>query len=658
MIRSKLVPALIVLISGVILQPLLGAQQSAPRTLQTVIKSQSKLVLVDVDVTHKHGHPVLKLTQNNFRLYQDGKEQPISSFSAPAENAHNPHMRSYLLLYFDATTVSPSEQEFVGKAAVRFVKELKQPNLYMAAEVYTGVARLIQNFTTHRELMAKAVSNFKFSRAFGTYGEATTENYFETLRDVCRSLGEIPGRKALVLLSGGFALNHMWEDQLAATVRVANRANVTIYPIDTHGLSQGGIQSNSRRQRGGVSFGNRPMGLKNQVGLPRVGGSSRGLGALASRSVTGEEVLRTLAKGTGGFTIMNSNDYLRAFSKVADNLNEYYTLGFVPPVSRQAGLYHRIKVKVQGRGLKVLAREGYYETQPRDMLAGKPAGNALWTDAKSSKRGAIPVSMSAPFFYVGSNKARVDVTLEIPGKALRLHKSKEGLEYRVNVLGVALRPDGSVAKRFSEDLSDSVNKEQKEKLVRYPFDYRSSFEIASGHYRLVMVLSTGGSEFGKATASLDVTPYRGHSLGLSGIALSDRLQPVSPLLASLKGRVLEGKGMLVAGGYQVLPSPTRAFSANGTAAFYVQVYEPALLKSHPPKVGILCKITNLQSHALIYNSGLMAINSQAEAGSSVISVAFKLPMGRLSPGTYNLKVVARDSNGRSSPVRLKKFSVE
>lgn len=661
MIRKQFVPALLALLAGALLQPSLGAQQTAPQTLKTVIRSQSNLVLVDAVVTGKHNKPVLGLKQGAFRIYQDGKEQPITSFSVPAESNAHTQTPQYVLFFFDATTVGLIDQKRARAGAVKFVQKVKQPNLYFAAEDYTGVTRLIQNFTTNRSLIAKAVSEFKFGNISANTGELGTERFLFTLTNVCRSLGQLPGRKALVLLSGGFPIEHIWQDQLTMMIEAANRSNVTIYPIDAHGLSDTGLQANNAvqtfdlKQTGAGNslnsqFNNRSVVPNKSSDTPNLSGTSK--------AVIGQELLNTLAEGTGGFSILNSNDYYRSLSKVAEDLHQYYTLGFVPPPNEKGVRYHHIEVKAEGGGLKVRAREGYYENRPRDLLAGKPVGDELLKDATGSKPGAIPVSISAPYFYLGSGKARVNVALGIPNKALHLDKSKGGYKYELNVLGLVLRPDNSVAKRFSEGVSGIVEKEQEKKFSEHPFDYRTTFQIAPGQYRLVMVLKTAGSEFGKATAKLNISPYDEHSLGLSGIALSDQIQPLSPLLASLRGQLMAEEGPLVAGGVQILPSPARVFSTSGTAAFYVQVYDPALLEPNPPKVGVRCEIINLKSNASVYESPIVQINSQAQAGSSVIPVAFKLPMEKLSPGKYRLSVVAQDSNGSSSPLRQENFSIQ
>src|SRR6266403_2063612 len=52
-----------------------------------VIKKESKLVLVDSVVTDKKGNYVRELTQNDFKVFEDNKEQPVSSFSTGADVA-------------------------------------------------------------------------------------------------------------------------------------------------------------------------------------------------------------------------------------------------------------------------------------------------------------------------------------------------------------------------------------------------------------------------------------------------------------------------------------------------------------------------------------------------------------------------------------------
>ena len=66
---------------------------------------------------------------------------------------------------------------------------------------------------------------------------------------------------------------------------------------------------------------------------------------------TNQQVLYALAKGTGGFEIFNTNDFLQGLQKVAKEMNEYYNLGYTPPSQTHDGSYHKISVKVDRSGV-------------------------------------------------------------------------------------------------------------------------------------------------------------------------------------------------------------------------------------------------------------------------------------------------------------------
>jgi hypothetical protein len=77
-------------------------QQSA-----AVIKRETKLVLVDVVVTDKKGNYIHDLTQNDFKVFEDNKEQAVSTFSSGADATAQPNgQRHYLILFFDNSTMA------------------------------------------------------------------------------------------------------------------------------------------------------------------------------------------------------------------------------------------------------------------------------------------------------------------------------------------------------------------------------------------------------------------------------------------------------------------------------------------------------------------------------------------------------------------------
>src|SRR5215831_10869139 len=58
-----------------------------PLPVSQTIKKESRLVLVDTVVTDKKGNYIHDLTQNDFKVYEDNKEHPITSFATGANAA-------------------------------------------------------------------------------------------------------------------------------------------------------------------------------------------------------------------------------------------------------------------------------------------------------------------------------------------------------------------------------------------------------------------------------------------------------------------------------------------------------------------------------------------------------------------------------------------
>jgi hypothetical protein len=61
------------------------AAPSEPQTSPVVIRKESRLVLVDAVVTDKKGNYIRDLTDKDFKIYEDNKEQPVASFSSGAD---------------------------------------------------------------------------------------------------------------------------------------------------------------------------------------------------------------------------------------------------------------------------------------------------------------------------------------------------------------------------------------------------------------------------------------------------------------------------------------------------------------------------------------------------------------------------------------------
>src|SRR5580700_5086599 len=109
------------------------ADASAQQGPVVVIKKESKLVLVDAVVRDKKGNYIHDLTKDDFKVFEDNKEQPVSTFSAGTDPAA-PTVggRRYLILFFDNSTMAAPDQIQARGAATKFIEANAGPDRLMA----------------------------------------------------------------------------------------------------------------------------------------------------------------------------------------------------------------------------------------------------------------------------------------------------------------------------------------------------------------------------------------------------------------------------------------------------------------------------------------------------------------------------------------------
>jgi len=83
-----------------------------------VIRTETKVVLVDTVVTDKKGNYVRNLTAKDFKVWEDNKEQAVKSFSFQSDpSAPGGAQRRYIVLFFDNSTMPPGAQAQARQAA-------------------------------------------------------------------------------------------------------------------------------------------------------------------------------------------------------------------------------------------------------------------------------------------------------------------------------------------------------------------------------------------------------------------------------------------------------------------------------------------------------------------------------------------------------------
>lgn len=607
------------------------AQQSP--TIQT----ESRIVLVDAIVTAKNGTYIRDLTQKDFRVSEDNKDQTIRSFEF--ESSAEASQPRALVLFFDQSSMKATDQIPALQAASRFIDAETGPNRRMAIVSYDGGLRVRQNFTDDAGRLKKALPGPESRvieaetlnagrRGAGTIDDTGSRNMLQALRYLGTNLAVLPGRKIVVVFAGLIASSSLQRSDLKEAIDACNKSGVAVYPVDVRPISGPSVSS---------VFPDLPP--------VRRGGSHGDLDGAdlgpADSGASHQQLLAELAGGTGGFVILSSNDLLGGLRSIAGEQDHYYALTFTPPESKE-GSCHTLRVKVDRAGTNVRARNTYCTARAPDLLAGTYTGNDLEKRAAETQAGNMMASIGLPWFYAAPNVARVYLAAEITPGALKFGRVKGRLHAEINLLGMASTGDGGVPVRFSDNLKFDFDSEaQVDAWKMKPFHYENEFRITPGQYKFTLAFGQAGASdatFGKVESLLKIDPWNGSELGMSGLVLSRETHPAGDIGLSL---AIGDQTPLVAGGTQVVPSGSDSFAKSGPGFFYFELYDP-----DPASVTIRVRVLDRKTGDTKWNSGNTRLPLSANGGKPSLPAMAKLPLDALAPGSWRLDVTGSDAEGR------------
>jgi len=594
-----------------------------------IIRAETRTVLVEAVVTGKKGEFVQNLGAKDFRIWQDGKEQVVTSLSSET-NSKEPH---FLVLFFDDTKMGPADRFRARQAVSRFIDANSAPNRLMAAVSFEESLRVAQNFTDNAGKLKEAIARVETAsqgQGSGTdsSGNGSSRNMLQALANLAKGLGVLPGRKSVVLLTGGIPSSSDMKSKIAAVIDGSSRSGVAVYPVDVEPVSVSVDQSKDPFKPRTEETG----GRRTRSGIDDSSPLSQ------DPAASSQPLLLTLANGTGGFLIPNSGDLLAGLQRIAEEQTAYYVLSYTPPESKE-GSCHELRVKVDRGGATVRARSRYCATKPLDLVPESAAARELESGAASADAGDLTASIQLPYFYASPGIAKVHLAVELALHALKFENQKGKFHAELNLLGIAAAPDGNVGARFSDTLKfDFETQAEIDKWKLTPLHYEKEFKIAPGAYNLTVMLGQAEGNFGKIEAPLVVDPWNGMELALSSIALSRETHPAGDI--GLVSSLMADQTPLVAEGAQFVPSGSNEFAKSAAGFFYLEVYDP-----NPSQVTLRVRVLDRKTGEERWDSGVTKPPASTP-GKFSIPAGANLPLNSLAAGSYELDVTASDGTGK------------
>jgi VWFA-related protein len=407
-------------------------------------------------------------------------------------------------------------------------------------------------------------------------------------------------------------------EDLHGAITAATRGNVTIYPLDPNGIVPG-----------------------RDVTEQAVADPDNTQPEPSATSIGRMQDLRALAETTGGFAIVNTNNYTDAFTNVVRDNSSYYVLGF-STAQQTDGRFHSVEIRVKRPGLKVRARGGYLAPLHRrtPIITRASTLAPAIVDALQSPIAiaGVPIRLFAAPFKGTDQEAKVAVAAEFGIEALNLIERSGRF---TGDLAVALRPtsaDGRLLEGQRHEMKLALKPETYEVTKTRGVRVLTEMALPPGRYQLRVAGGPLVGAAGSVTYDLEIPSFTKEPLVMSGVAMTSSTAEDTMTVWPGKARPLDRQ----------LPSPVsvaREFWPEETVTLYAEVYENGRRPAHTIDFKV-----DLRSAAGRVVSTFTA--QQPSTGGNAGSYAFTAPI-RLEgadPGAYVLHVAATSTAGSKATV--------
>jgi VWFA-related protein len=344
--RSLLILAWSILNIG-LAQPNLAQERADP---DNVIKKNVDLVSVYFTVRDDKKRLASELEQREFRVFEDGREQPIRFFAH-----HSDVVLNVGVLLDTGTGMAWILNEEAGATSM-FMKRVVRPTDLGFILSYHARVDTLQVPTSDTELLQEKVDGIRrWATTVGTPDQAPPPRTFP---------GEIPPIGPTGQPVNQHREAHLYDALRVSTLRYlqheVGRKAVVVVAMSGDSRSESSLEDALE-----VLLQNDVIAYVLQIyDAPRDRSHFDHCDVIHTyeRDDHGEEVLKKLAEATGGrmLEVKGMDKLNAALDEISNELHHQYSLGYYPENQNWDGKYRKIQIVTQQQGYKVFARKGYY----------------------------------------------------------------------------------------------------------------------------------------------------------------------------------------------------------------------------------------------------------------------------------------------------------
>jgi VWFA-related protein len=503
----------------------------------TVLRTNTRLVVVDVVAIDSNGRPVPDLKAEDFTVLEDGKAQKISGFTyergvstrvasvqlPPNIVSNAPQFRSSSLnvILFDTVNGEFREHAYAKDELLKFLNgaELGRPVAIFALE--NSGLKLLQDFTTDNKLLSAAVARYRLpaqvltgesaesrASAFTTRGDYhTSERGIETTLNQLNALAKVlngyPGRKNLIWLSESFPL-------------VLFPESVSQVSMNGQSLRSAEMQSGSSTQERLIasspykSFAALVKKVSDVLMAAQVAVYPVDAAAVGKDDHLGSQhTMDNMAESTGGRSFKNSNNLALGLKTSIEDGSTYYTLSYYPDDKKWDGQFRTIHVKSSRPGITLRYRLGYYALDPEKIskedsdAVAENFSRSLKLDAPAATSVLFQVQVLAP----SDKNKKVVVNFHVDPQTMAFEHKDNGLEYaKLSCTVWAYGKDKDKPTMSSSTVNANLKPAEYQQIMQQHFlPCSQELDLKAGTYTLRMgVLDRTTNKMGTASSQVVV----------------------------------------------------------------------------------------------------------------------------------------------------------
>jgi VWFA-related protein len=514
--------------------PAPAKDQTAPS--DATLRVTTRVVQVSVIAQDGDGHPVTGLTQDDFKVLDNGVAQKIVSFSQHSNRLTadvTPGVRpvsansfsnrvdettgvppSVTVVLLDALNTDFHDMASARGQVVKFLRTLHPEDRVALYELTTGLI-VLHDFTSDTATLLRALAESPNPQngapeatpeitaatenaIMNTSGKGALpapdpgwltamleresvfdqKNAVEVTTDaftqIAKHLSRLPGRKNLVWVSASFPINIDWSP---------GKESPSFIPQVTeaaHAMSDANVAIYPVDARGLVAP---------SMAQPGVLFSRRKPGAPGASTL---DTMQAVAKGTGGVAYYNTNDIGGAIRRAIDDSSLTYELTYYPTNEKWDNRFREIKVEVKRPGVHLRFRNGYFATP---ALPSTPESLArLMTAAARDSFEQTQLGLNVQINAVdapGPRQVKVEVRIDPDQLHFDLNAGRWG--DNVEIAWVELDSHGDHVGHSEKTLTLSYPNEQHDKVLRDGLVFKSTIQLLDLCAELRLVARDGGT---------------------------------------------------------------------------------------------------------------------------------------------------------------------